>query len=353
MSATRIPLYLLTGFLGAGKTTLLNQVVKHPDFARSLVIINEFGSTPLDHKLVSRSTEEQVVELSSGCICCTIRGDLAKTLADAPWRFSRQGQRQFDRVIIETTGLADPAPVLRTLIDTPTLFNLYRLQGTVTLVDAVNGSHTLQEHPAARRQVAMADLLLVSKTELADEPTQQALQRQLRELNPLAPIQTRTLEPIELTALMQLDHIEPVQSETPLRQWLPSQHLQFQPLQQPQRLTPALSSSDASLSSAHPSVQTHCFQLQTPIKVADLDQWLDALLPVLGHQLLRLKAILNVDGFPGPLVVHAVQQLLHPAGVMEQWPDEDRHSQLVFITDGIDASQLEQSLLILQGLARS
>lgn len=341
----RIPLYLLTGFLGAGKTTLLNQLVQLPEFARTLVIINEFGSTPLDHKLVTRSNEDQVVELSSGCICCTIRGDLAKTLSDAHWRFARNGERQFDRVIIETTGLADPAPVLRTVIETPNLFNLYRLQGTVTLVDAVNGAATLQQHAEARRQVGVADLLLVSKTELAESSSLTALAAELRRLNPTAPMLHRTLEAVDLTQILSLDHAEPVQTETPLRQWLPTQGLTFAPLTAGQQ---AFFKAQPASHNEADRIQSYCYELTTPIKVTALDQWLDALLPKLGHHLLRMKAILHVEGFPGPVAVHAVQTLLHPAGVLDAWPDEHRTSQLVFITDGVAAAELEETLEILR-----
>lgn len=342
----RIPLYLLTGFLGAGKTTLLNQLVQLPEFARTLVIINEYGSTPLDHKLVTRSNEEQVVELSSGCICCTIRGDLAKTLSDAHWRFARNGQRQFDRVIIETTGLADPAPVLRTVIETPDLFNLYRLQGTVTLVDAVNGASTLEQHAEARRQVAVADLLLISKTELTDDAGLATLSQELRRLNPTAPLLHRTLDAVDLTQILTLDHAEPVQTETPLRQWLPTQGLTFAPISAGQQ---AFLKANTSSHNQSDRIQSFCYEITTPIKITALDQWLDALLPSLGHQLLRMKAILQVEGFPGPVAVHAVQTLLHPAGVLEAWPDEHRTSQLVFITDGIDVTALEKTLDILRG----
>lgn len=342
----RIPLYLLTGFLGAGKTTLLNQLVQLPEFARTLVIINEYGSTPLDHKLVTRSNEEQVVELSSGCICCTIRGDLAKTLSDAHWRFARNGQRQFDRVIIETTGLADPAPVLRTVIETPDLFNLYRLQGTVTLVDAVHGASTLEQHAEARRQVAVADLLLISKTELTDDTGLATLSQELRRLNPTAPLLHRTLDAVDLTQILTLDHAEPVQTETPLRQWLPTQGLTFAPISAGQQ---AFLKANTSSHNQSDRIQSFCYEITTPIKITALDQWLDALLPSLGHQLLRMKAILQVEGFPGPVAVHAVQTLLHPAGVLEAWPDEHRTSQLVFITDGIDVTALEKTLDILRG----
>ncbi len=375
MEMTRIPVFLLTGFLGSGKTTLLNQLVKLPEFSRTLVIINEFGATSLDHLLVSRSTEEQIVELSSGCICCSIRGDLAKTLLDASWRFARNGQRQFDQIVIETTGLAEPTPILHTLMNTPKLFDTYRLQGTVTVVDAVNGADTLEHHVEAQKQVGVADLLLISKTDLANEEQLSALQQQLRRFNPTAPQQLVLHGDTQVASILALDHVEPIDSKTDLRNWLPTAQLSFSPVAAAGatgttgvtgaigapagRLLRANTPEPTDVNRHNDQIRAYCFVLEQPIKVAALDQWLDALLPTLGPKLLRLKAILNVDGFPGPLVVHAVQHLLHPAGVMTHWPDEQgvdptiaaqaRHSKLVFITDALTAEQIEQTLQILQG----
>ena len=181
-----IPLSIITGFLGAGKTTLLNRILKDPMMADTAVIINEFGDIGLDHLLVDRS-DDGVMELSSGCLCCTIRGDLVKTLRDITWRFSRNGQRQFRRVLIETTGLADPAPIIHTLMTHPQIAPKYRLDGIVATVDMATGMHTLDQHPEAVKQAAVADALLLTKADLVSDEQRQALLRRLDGINPAAP----------------------------------------------------------------------------------------------------------------------------------------------------------------------
>ncbi len=350
MRHERIPLILLTGFLGSGKTTLLNQLVQLPEFSRTLVIINEFGETSLDHLLVSKSSDEQIVELSSGCICCTIRGDLAKTLSDATWRFARNGVRQFDRVVIETTGLAEPTPILQIISNTPKLYDNYRVQGTVTVVDAVNGAGTLATHPEAQKQVAVADLLLLSKTDLATAAQQAATREAMLALNPTAPVERVLQGHTQVDEILALDHAEPVQSTAPLHSWLPTDKLSFAPVSGKQGLLRAepVSATPVDVNRHNDRIRAYCYVLEHPVTAAQIDQWLDALMPELGPQLLRLKAILNVVGFPGPLVVHAVQHLLHPAGLLTEWPDADRRCKLVFITDNLSAERLEQSLQLLQ-----
>jgi G3E family GTPase len=345
----RIPLYLLTGFLGSGKTTLLNQWIQDPAFSKALVIINEFGETSLDHLLVSRSTEEQIVELSNGCICCTIRGDLAKTLSDIGWRFSRNGIKSFDKVIIETTGLADPSPILNTLISNQKIFQQYRLQGTVTTVDAVNALHTLSQYREAKRQIAVADLILLTKQDLAGEDTVTQVRQHIRKLNPTAPVQHSDHGATALSALLELDHVEPVQSVTPLTSWLNFGSAQFEPLNS-SPLTTSAGSTGSEISSHNDTINTYCYQITRPVTLLAIQLWLDALLPEMGHQLLRVKAILNVEGFPGPIVIHGVQQLLHPTAVLTHWPNDDRQSKLVFITDQLSREQLEKSLRPLLGL---
>lgn len=193
---------LLTGFLGSGKTTLLNRLINDPAMANSLVIINEFGSIGLDHDLVAHSNEDDsIVEMSSGCLCCTIKGDLQKTLRDAPWRYARNGKRWFERVIIETTGLADPAPIIHTVMADKNLLDQYELAEVVTLVDGVNGSGTLDAQPEAIKQAAVAHTIIVSKTDLAEPEALEALIARLRGLNPAAPIHRHSPvadNPIEL-----------------------------------------------------------------------------------------------------------------------------------------------------------
>ncbi|MEM9880774.1 MAG: GTP-binding protein, partial [Pseudomonadota bacterium] len=184
----RLPISILTGFLGSGKTTVLNHLVRQPDMRRTLILINEFGEIGLDHDLMVHSTDDDVVvEMSSGCLCCSIRGDLVRTLRQAPGRFARGGVRWFDQVIIETTGLADPAPILHTLMTDRRIAQLYRLENVITTIDAVNADATLDDQMEAVKQAAMADQLVITKTDLADPDAVQHLQTRLKALNPAAP----------------------------------------------------------------------------------------------------------------------------------------------------------------------
>jgi G3E family GTPase len=179
----KIPVTLLTGFLGSGKTTVLNQLVRQPELANTIVIINEFGEIPIDHFLVAHSTENLIMDMSSGCLCCAIRGDLVKTLRSIHWRFSNQGQRRFNRVMIETTGLADPVPIIQTLMTDPQLTKYYQLDGIISTIDLSNAQHTLDHHIEARKQAAMADCLILTKADLVSTQEQQIIQNRLFKLN--------------------------------------------------------------------------------------------------------------------------------------------------------------------------
>jgi len=252
--------------------------------------------------------------------------------------------------VIETTGLAEPTPILQIISNTPKLYDSYRMQGTVTVVDAVNGAGTLATHPEAQKQVAVADLLLLSKSDLATQAQQTATREAMLLLNPTAPVQLVLQGQTQVSEILALDHAEPVQSSAPLHSWLPTEKLSFAPVSGKQGLLRAeqTSSTPVDLNRHNDRIRAYCYVLEHPVTAAQIDQWLDALMPELGPQLLRLKAILNVVGFPGPLVVHAVQHLLHPAGLLTAWPDEDRRCKLVFITDNLSAERLEQSLQLLQ-----
>jgi G3E family GTPase len=332
----RIPVYLLTGFLGSGKTTLLNSLVKQPSMERTLILINEFGEVGLDHLLVSHSTEDIVVELDSGCLCCTTRGDFAKTLRDIPWRYSREGKRSFDRVIIETTGLADPTSVIHTLMTDHSVYLQFRLQAVVTTVDAVNGQATLERHIESRKQVGVADLLLVTKTDLVDDEKVVAeFLQQLAELNPTADIRVADGGTIAADIILQLDHIEPIDSTTPLNKWLNITSFTIQPATKTRlafrELNPVITmQNDINRHDAH--IQAQCFVFDTPFTEARLDLWLEIITKLMGQNLLRLKGIINVEGFTGPVVIHGVQHIFHPAARWPEWPDEDRRTKLVFIT---------------------
>lgn len=332
----RIPVYLLTGFLGSGKTTLLNSLVKQPGMERTLILINEFGEVGIDHLLVSHSTEDIVVELDSGCLCCTTRGDFAKTLRDIPWRYSREGKRSFDRVIIETTGLADPTSVIHTLMTDHSIYLQFRLQGVVTTVDAVNGEATLERHIESRKQVGVADLLLVTKTDLIEnEKTVAEFLQHLVELNPTADVRVAEGGTISADIILQLDHIEPIDSTTPLNKWLNITSFSIQPATKTRlafrELNPVSGpANDINRHNEH--IQAQCFVFDTPFTEARLDMWLEIITQLMGQNLLRLKGIINVEGFTGPVVIHGVQHIFHPAARWPEWPDEDRRTKLVFIT---------------------
>ncbi|GHG70315.1 ATP-binding protein [Alishewanella longhuensis] len=352
VNANRLPVYLLTGFLGSGKTTLLNYLVKQPEMARTLVIINEFGSVSLDHLLVSHTNEDVIVELGSGCLCCTIRGDLAKTLRDIHWRFSRHGQRQFDRVIIETTGLAEPAPIVHTLITDNKLNAMFRLQGVITTVDILHAEATLDRHPESQKQVAVADLLLITKTDFATAQPHQvaALTQRLQQLNPAATIAQPQAGQLDPNAILSLDHIEPVQSATPLNQWL--NLASFAPLDHATAMAanPFLDNLSSDLSSQNDvnrhntHIKAYCFTFDTPLQHGRLEGWLTSMMQMMGANMLRIKGIINLAGFPGPMVIHGVQHIFHQSAFLPEWPDADRKSKLVFITYDIEREALERSI---------
>lgn len=367
-----VPIFLLTGFLGSGKTTVLNTLVKQPEMARTMVIINEFGDVGLDHLLVAHSYDETVVEMSSGCLCCTIRSDLVKTLRDVTWRFSRTGQRWFDRLIIETTGLADPAPILQTLQTDNFISTRYRLHGVVTTVDLAAGNSTLTAHGEAVKQAAVADLLLLTKGDIAPAAEIQNVRARLRNINPAAEQLLVDQGRIDATALSQLGLFDTTGKPSRVRPWLKVEaYEQRDPLQRiPEHTVPAAAQpgkhddgeahrhnhdpnrhgdARAHDHSHYPNrhgddIRAFCFQFEQPVDERALNDWTAFILPMLGQNMLRIKGILNLSGNALPTVIHAVQHILHPPLQLESWPDEDRRSKLVFITRGIERSTIEHTL---------
>jgi G3E family GTPase len=358
-SASLIPVTLLTGFLGSGKTTVLNHLVRQPELADALVIINEFGEMALDHMLVAHSTENLVMEMDSGCVCCSIRGDLVKTLQDIAWRFSRNGQRQFQRVLIETTGLADPAPIIHTLMTHPRIAPKYRLDGIVTTVDFATGMHTLDQHKEAVKQAAMADALLLTKSDLATEEQRDALLHRLSELNPAAPRWLVQNGEISAHKLLNLG-LFTANSKTPdVARWLKEESYTsrgFTPFVSPQaaaskslifrpQAVPARSANthphDVNRHNDH--IHAFCFAVDEPIPEDVLTNWLEVLMSFVGSNILRVKGILNVEGQEQPIVVHGVQHIFHPPVPLPAWPSEDRRSRLVFITQDVGRDVIEKT----------
>jgi len=351
----KIPVTVLTGFLGSGKTTVLNHVVQQPDMKNTLVLINEFGEIGLDHDLVTQSDEDFVVEMSSGCLCCSIRGDLLGTLRTAPDRFVKAGRPVFDRVIIETTGLADPAPILHTLMTAPAIVSRYSLDGVVTTIDAVNGEDTMDRQHEAVKQAAVADRLLITKTDIADAGSVQRLKAALRILNPGARQSDVIAGKLDADMLVGMGLYTPETKTADVQAWLGAEAFGDSAAHthnhDHDHHNHDHHSHDNDHDHHHHDVNRHdanikavCVTLDDPVDGAAMDMWLGTLVRFRGADLLRVKGIINVAGFDRPVVIHGVQHTFHPETVLDAWPSEDRRTRIVFITRGISDAELHASL---------
>lgn len=339
-SSRLIPVTLLTGFLGSGKTTLLNHLLQQPEFTDTLVIINEFGEIALDHLLVAHSTENNIIELGNGCLCCSIRQDLVQTLSDITWRFSRNGQRQFQRVLIETTGLADPTPIIQTLRTHPKVSKKYQLDSIISTVDMALAMDTLSQHPEALKQIAVADILLLTKSDLCTEEHQAVLQQRLAEINPAALRLTVQQGEISAQQILNFGLLGAQNQAQHAEKWLNSPA--YFSLGSTADITGTSGLFQQHRPHHHDQVRSFCFRTEQPITEQALQDWLQLVLDFIGHQILRMKGIVYVQEQDRPVIVHSVQHILHPLSVLPAWPSDERCSSLVFITQGTQQAELER-----------
>jgi len=343
----RLPVSVLTGFLGSGKTTLLRELLQDPDFSETAVVINEFGEIGLDHLLVESAREDMVL-LSSGCLCCTISGDLVATLRRLHQRRAAKELPLFRRVVVETTGLADPAPILHTLMQDPMLAEVYRLDGVIATVDAVNGMDQLDRQMESVKQAAVADRLVLTKCDLA--PETKVLEERLRSLNPGAPILKAVAGHLDPHALFDAGLYNPATKSLDVRRWLKEEAY----------TTAADDHHDHSGQDGHQGhaghhgdldrnrhdehIRAFCLTRSSPVDWDLFADWVEMMISLHGANLLRIKGVLNVAGADGPIAIHGVQHLFHPPVELKAWPDADRRSRLVFITRDIDGDTMTRSL---------
>ena len=306
-----LPVSVVTGFLGSGKTTLVSRLLRDPALTRTAVIVNEFGEVGLDHLLLE-SSDEEIVLLEGGCLCCKVRGDLVRTAGDLLARRAR-GEAAFDRIVVETTGLADPAPILQALMTDREIADALRLESVIATVDCAAGDATLDAHPESVKQAALADRIVLTKSDLADPAS--GLAERVRRINPGAPQLVALHGAVDASLLFNSSVYEP-------------------------RLYESHAHSD--------NVTSFCLRRDSPLHAVTLSLFLQLLAEHCGAKLLRLKGLVDVLESPGrPALIHGVQHVFHPPAWLDAWPDDDRSTRIVVIAQGLDAGWLQDLIEVL------
>ena len=335
---TQIPVTVITGFLGSGKTTLLSSILKKKEMQKTAVIINEFGEIGLDHALIEH-TDENIVELQSGCICCTIQGDLNKTLIDLFDKMMNGKVSSFNRVLIETTGLANPVPIIHTLMSSIELIRIYSLDGVITVVDSVNGEKTLDLHEESLKQLALAEKIILSKTDIVDKDEIKSLVYRIKEINPVSQIIFSKFGNIPLEEIFGLGAYDPYKKSADVKKWLAAEKYKDKKHHH-----------HHDVNRHNENIRAFSMMSENPVNMIAFSFFRDMITAALGANLLRMKGIINIAGEERPAVIHGVQHIFHPVQWLETWPDNDRRTKLVFITQNIKKEQIEDFFRPLMGL---
>lgn len=346
-SSKSLPATLVTGFLGSGKTTFLNWLLSESDAKSVAVIVNEFGEIGLDHLLIATPVEN-IMLVEGGCLCCEVRGDLVQTLNDLLERRDNTEIPFFDRVVIETSGLANPVPIIQTLLCDEGVRDSFRLSKIITAVDVVNAQSQMSQHADAIRQIAVADLLLFTKLDLASQKALATLKETIEVINPGAQsVEVSNAKPKDVEAT-QLLSAETLHSRESFLEWITAGETQLRKLSSFSKQEGFWAQSSLS-SSAHQirSLDIESFSLSRPgeINGPNLVMWLNLLSTLKGERLLRLKAILNVEG--RPVAIHAAQTVVHEPVDLVSWPSDERDSRFVVISQGSIRAEFEESLGLL------
>ena len=329
---------MLTGFLGSGKTTLLNQLLKHPSLGDAAVLINEFGEVGIDHQLVE-TVDESTVLLSSGCLCCTIRDDLKQAIMEVHDKRARGIVPPYRRMIVETTGLADPAPILATLMNDVSLRYHYRLGTIITTVDAVNGLNQLDRQEESLKQAAVADRIVLTKIDIAEAEAVETLRQRLDQINPSAEFLIGQHGAVDVERVLRADVYDPAEKGQEVLRWIEAE-----------AEAPRAHGHVHDVNRHDASIHSFCLVHYEPVDWTAFGIWLTMLLHTHGENILRVKGLLNVEGVDTPVVINGVQHIIHPPMHLDAWPDESRQSRVVFIVRGLERALIEESLAVFNRL---